>query len=71
MAQISTIEQPTDTALYITVAEAERLFSLGKNTGYKLVRGPWRPFTVQFNGSIRINRAELMKWAAANQGKVA
>lgn len=71
MAQAPTMEQSEDTAPYITVAEAERLFSLGKNTGYALIRGPWRPFAVKLNGSIRLNRGELMKWAATNQGKVA
>ena len=51
--------------------EAIAMFSLGKNTGYALIRGPWRPFAVKLNGSIRLNRGELMKWAATNQGKVA
>jgi hypothetical protein len=54
---------------YITVAQAERIFSLPRNSGYAMVYGAWAPFAVRLGNRIRINRAELMKWAAANQGK--
>jgi hypothetical protein len=65
----TTTEQAEQAPEYITVAEAAAIFSLPASTGYERARKEWKPFRVKLGGNIRINRRELMKWAATQQGR--
>jgi hypothetical protein len=65
-------EQTAAEPIYITVREAERIFSLPYTRGYQLCKGEWAPFVVTLGErGIRLDPARLLEWAARKQGKAA
>lgn len=69
MANTPTIEQNADTAPYWTVQQAAEYFNININTAYVRARTDWRQFRVKIGENVRLNSADLIKWAQQRQGR--
>ena len=61
------INENSDPVLY-TVDDVQRIFKLGKNKAYELLRSDGFP-SIKLNKRFYVSQHELCKWIAAQKGR--